>query len=75
MSILSIVLMMNIKFQRNKVIFIVLGVLISVSIYYINYFFGIIGKNERVPLLIALWMPLLILSIISIIGLIRINEK
>ena len=75
MSILSIVLMMNIKFQRNKVIFIVLGVLISVSIYYINYFFGIIGKNERVPLLIALWMPLLILSIISMIGLIRINEK
>ena len=75
MSILSIVLMMNIKFQRNKVIFIVLGVLISVSIYYINYFFGIIGKNERIPLLIALWIPLLILSIISMIGLIRINEK
>ena len=75
MSILSIVLMMNIKFQKNKVIFIVLGILISVSVYYVNYFFGIIGKNERIPLLVALWIPLLILSIISTIGLIRINEK
>ena len=75
MSILSIVLMMNIKFQKSKIIFIVLGILLSVTIYYINYFFGIIGKNERIPLIVALWIPLVILSIISMIGLIRINEK
>ena len=75
MSILSIVLMMNIKFQKSKIIYIVFGILLSVTIYYINYFFGIIGKNERIPLLVALWLPLLILSIISITGLIKINEK
>ena len=75
MSILSIVLMMNIKHQKNKVLYIVLGILLSVTIYYINYFFGIIGKNERIPLTIALWTPLVILLIISMIGLIRINEK
>ena len=38
-------------------------------------FFGIIGKNERLPLLIALWLPLIILVMISIIGSIKINEK
>ena len=75
MSILSIVLMMNIKFQKSKIIFIIFGILLSVTIYYINYFFGIIGKNERLPLLVALWMPQIILMIVSIIGLIRINEK
>lgn len=75
MSILSLVLMMNIKFHSNKIIFIVIGILLSVSIYYINYFFGIIGRNERIPLTISIWTPLIILSIISIIGLIRINEK
>tara|TARA_B100001057_G_scaffold181109_1_gene181822 strand:- start:3322 stop:4401 length:1080 start_codon:yes stop_codon:yes gene_type:complete len=75
MSILSVVLMMNIKFQRNKIVFIVLGILLSVSIYYINYFFGVVGKNERIPLEIAIWVPLIILSIISTIGLLRINEK
>ena len=75
MSILSIVIMMNIKFQKSKIIFIIFGVLLSASIYYVNYFFGIIGKNERLPLLVALWTPQIILMIISIIGLIRINEK
>jgi lipopolysaccharide export system permease protein len=75
MSILSIVLMMNIKFQKSKIIFIIFGVLLSVSIYYINYFFGVIGKNERLPLLVALWTPQIILMIISLIGLIKINEK
>ena len=75
MSIISLVIMMNIKFQRNKIIYIVFGILLSVTIYYINYFFGIIGKNERVPLIIALWIPLIILSMISVIGLIKINEK
>ena len=75
MSILSIVLMMNIKFQKSKIIYIVFGILFSVSIYYINYFFGIIGKNERLPLLIALWIPQIILIMISFIGLIKINEK
>ncbi len=75
MSILSIVLMMNIKFQKSKIIYIIFGILLSVSIYYINYFFGIIGKNERLPLLVALWVPQIILIIISIIGSIKINEK
>jgi lipopolysaccharide export system permease protein len=75
MSIISLVIMMNIKFQKNKIIYIVFGILLSVSIYYINYFFGIIGKNERIPLTIALWIPLIILSIFSVIGLIKINEK
>ena len=75
MSILSMVLMMNIKFQKSKILYITLGIFISVSIYYINYFFGIIGKNERLPLSIALWMPLIILIMISAIGLIKINEK
>ena len=75
MSILSMVLMMNIKFQKSKIIYITFGIFVSVSIYYINYFFGIVGKNERLPLLIALWLPLIILIIISAIGLIKINEK
>jgi len=75
MSILSMVLMMNIKFQKSKIIYITMGIFISVSIYYINYFFGIIGKNERLPLFVALWIPLIILIIVSAIGLIKINEK
>ena len=37
--------------------------------------FGIIGRNETMPLSVSIWIPLLILLIISTIGLVRINEK
>ena len=74
-TILSAIIMLNIKFQKPKLFFIVLGIVFSVLIYYVNFFFGALGKNEKLPLLISIWIPVIILSIISIIGMIRINEK
>ena len=67
--------MLNIRFQKPKIFFIVLGILFSVLIYYVNFFFGALGKNEKLPLLISIWIPIIILTIISTIGMIRINEK
>ena len=75
MTILSAILMLNIRFQKPKIFFIVLGILFSVLIYYVNFFFGALGKNEKLPLLISIWIPIIILTIISTIGMIRINEK
>ena len=75
MSILSVVLMVNLRSQTNRVFLITIGVFMSVLIYYINHFFGIIGRSETIPLIISVWIPLIILFIISAIGLVRINEK
>ncbi len=75
MTILSAILMLNIKFQKPKLFLIVMGILLSVLIYYISFFFGTLGKNEKIPLLISIWIPIIILTIISAIGIIRINEK
>ena len=75
MSLLSIVMMMNLKTGINRVFVITIGIFVSVLIYYINHFFGIIGRNETLPLVISIWIPLLILLIISTIGLVKINEK
>ena len=72
---LSAILMLNLNFQKPKIFFIVIGILLSVIIYYINFFFGTMGKNEKIPLLVSIWTPILTLSIISLIGIIRINEK
>ena len=72
---LSAILMLNLNFQKPKLFFIVIGILLSVIIYYINFFFGTMGKNEKIPLFVSIWTPILILSIISLIGIIRINEK
>ena len=74
-SVLSATLMLNIGHQKQKLYLIVLGIMLSVVIYYINFFFGTMGINEKIPLVISIWTPILILLIISVIGLVRINEK
>ena len=74
-TILSAILMLNLNFQKPKLFFIVLGILLSVIIHYVNFFFGTLGKNEKIPLLISTWIPIVALTIISLIGMIRINEK
>jgi len=35
----------------------------------------LLGKTEKIPLYSSTWLPLLLLTILVIIGLIRINEK
>ena len=67
--------MLNIGFQKQKLFVIVFGIILSVLIYYINFFFGTMGKNEKMPVIVSIWIPILILTISSMIGLVRINEK
>ncbi len=75
MTILSATIMMNIKYDKPKVFHLISGILLSVIIYYIHYFLSILGKTEKIPVVASIWMPIILLTIISFIGLIRINEK
>tara|TARA_B100000686_G_scaffold352876_1_gene456323 strand:- start:131 stop:1216 length:1086 start_codon:yes stop_codon:yes gene_type:complete len=75
MTILSATIMMNIKHDKTKVFHLIFGILISVTIYYIHYFLTVLGKTEKLPITVSIWMPIILLTIISSIGLIRINEK
>ena len=74
-SIFSIVFMNNMGQNKSKISILAIGIFFSVIIYYLNNFFGVIGKNEKLPLLVSIWFPLLILFLITSIGIIRINEK
>ena len=67
--------MLNIKHQKPKIFYAVGGVLMSVLIYYINFFFGALGRNEEIPVLLSIWLPLFILLIMSLMGIARLNEK
>ena len=75
MSIISSILMLNIKYNTNKIFNLTLGILLSVIIYYINHFFGTIGLAKQLPIFFSNWLPLILLIIVSSIGLVRINEK
>ena len=75
MTILSATIMMNIKQNRKKIFHMIFGILISVIIYYLSFFFEELGKNEKVPVLVSIWVPLLMIGIVSMLNLVRINEK
>tara|TARA_B100000029_G_scaffold513433_1_gene613028 strand:- start:1079 stop:1783 length:705 start_codon:yes stop_codon:yes gene_type:complete len=74
-SLLSSILMLNIKLKKSKSFMIILGILLSVTIYYIYYFFGLLGANNNIPILLAIWLPNLILFLSCMIGIVNINEK
>ena len=75
MTVLSGIIMLNIKYRKNSIFKIIFGILISVLIYYINFFFNALGINEKVPIVFSVWLPLIMLSLINLIFIVRINEK
>ena len=75
MTVFGSIIMLNIKRNKSKIFHIILGTLCSVIIYYINYFSGLLGENEKMPEFLSIWLPLIIISLFCMIGLVRINEK
>ncbi len=75
MSVFSSIIMLNIKRNKPKIFNLILGILLSVLIYYINYFSNLLGESEKLPLELSVYVPLTILILLSTIGLVRINEK
>ncbi len=75
MTILAATIMINIKHNKSKIFHLIFGILISVIIYYLSFFFEELGKNEQIPITISIWVPLVIIMLISAISLMRINEK
>ena len=75
MTVLAATIMLNIKHNKSKIFHLIFGILISVIIYYLSFFFEELGKNEQIPLGISIWIPLIIIILTSTLSLIRINEK
>lgn len=74
-TILTSIIMFNIGYQKNSLFRIVLGIFLSVIIYYISNFFNVLGTSEKIPLFLSIWLPLIILLIINIIFILKLNEK
>jgi len=75
MTIISSIIMFNTKRFKGNIFKIVIGLFLSVIIYYISNFFNVLGVTEKVPLIIAIVSPLIILSIINSLMIVKINEK
>ena len=75
MTILSSIIMFNTKNFTSVALKISIGLFLSVIIYYINNFFSVMGKTEKLSITFSIWMPLLFLLIINVLMTYKINEK
>ena len=73
--IISSIIMLNIKKNKPYIFHVLLGIFLSVIIYYINNIFNVFGLTNKIPIYLSIFFPMIFLGIVSIIGLIRINEK
>ena len=73
--IISSLIMLNIKKNKPYIFHVLLGISLSVIIFYINNIFNVFGLTNRIPIYLSIFFPMIFLGIVSIIGLIRINEK
>ncbi len=75
MCLFASIIMLNIKHNNPITFNLVMGILISVIIYYFNFFIFSLGENEYMPIELSVWLPLIIIFFFCCIGLVRINEK
>ena len=75
MTVFSSVIMLKTKWIENTTFKISLGLFFSVVIYYINNFANILGKVEKIPLSLSVFVPIIVLTLINILMINKINEK
>ena len=75
MTLLSSIVMFNSKTLKSNTLKLVIGLFVSVIIYYINNFFNVLGNTEKISVLSSVWIPMSLLILTNIIYLRKINEK
>jgi len=75
LTIFASMLMLNVPINKPKIFYLIMGIFISVLIFYINHFSSLLGENNKLPVILSVWLPHVIVSILTGIGMVRINEK
>ena len=75
MTILSSIIMFNNKRNTSIIFHLLSGILFSVIIYYLSYLSYLMGENGKIPIIVSTYLPFMILILISLIGIVRLNEK
>ena len=75
LTIFASVLMLNVPINKPKIFYLLMGIFVSVLIFYINHFSSLLGENNKLPVIMSVWLPHVIVSILTAIGMVRVNEK
>jgi lipopolysaccharide export LptBFGC system permease protein LptF len=75
MILLSGVFTLGAQFKENNLSYAFVAIIASVIIYFFNDFSAVLGKTEKLPIEIAVWMPITVVFIFSAVGIINVNQK
>ena len=75
MTALAATLTLNTLKRSDNFKFIIIGLLITVLIFYFKDLSIALGQTDRIPLVLAVWAPVIALSFFTFIGVLQINEK
>ena len=75
MTILGFIIINKLKNFNSRFFIIIFGIFVSVVVYYLNYFSGVLGNNGTLPIYLSVWAPILILFLICNIGILKVNEN
>ena len=75
MTGLAAILTMNALKKSDNVKFIIVGLITSIGIFYLKDLSLALGQTDKIPLILAIWAPIIILGSLIFIGVLQINEK
>ena len=75
MLLLSAFFTLGTKFSENNWSYIFIAIFLSVLIFFFNDFSAVLGKAEKLPIQVAVWMPITIIFMFSFVGIIHANQK
>ena len=75
MTALASIFTMNTLKKSDSLKLISIGLITCVFTFYLKDLSIALGQTERIPLILSVWVPVIVLSLFTLIGVLQINEK
>jgi len=75
MTGIASILTFNTLKRSDNLKFLVVGLMVTVFIFYLKDLSLALGQTDRIPLILSIWSPIIALSFFTFMGVLQINEK
>ena len=75
MILLSGVFTLGMNIKESNWTYVFIAIITSVLVFYLNDFSAALGKTDKLPIELSVWMPIIIIFVFSTVGIIHANQK
>ena len=75
MTGIAAILTMHTLKDSNNLTYIILGLAVSILVFYFKDLSLALGKTDRISMVLSIWVPVIVLTFFTFIGILQINEK